>query len=96
MDSLEQEIIEKFQQLDSDAQARVRDFIQHTTIIHPKPPFDAEAWFAQMEEIRAQIAFNKTKPMPSAVDLVNEVREERDAEILHSLGFRDSAGDSAG
>jgi len=84
MTTLEREVIEKFRQLDHDAQQRVRKLIVHET---DPSEFDIEAWLAEAEA--AQITLHS----PSASDLVSEVREERDADILHSLGFRDSADD---
>lgn len=88
MSTLEHEVIEKFRQLDREAKLRVREVIiregeQENT------PFDAEAWLAEVEAVR----FTPRVPAPTASELVNEAREERDADILRGLGFGDTAGD---
>lgn len=39
-------------------------------------------------------AYNRGKPiMPSIADFINELREERDEQILRSIGFGDFSGD---
>jgi hypothetical protein len=90
MITLEQEIIEKFRQLTPESQERVLSSLQEETAIQQ---LSLTAWIAQAETIR--LAWNSTEYTPSANELVNEAREERDADILRGLGFRDSTGDSS-
>lgn len=95
MNTLEQEIIEKFRRLDPDARKRVREVIdQEADLEHQTVRFDFEAWWAAVEAARITLPPDASGRTPSASDLVNEVREERDADILRSLGFGDPAGDS--
>ncbi len=70
MSTLEREVIDKFRQLDRDAQRRVREMIDREI------DFDFDAWWARVEAVRIKAHGQ------SASDLVNEVREERDADIL--------------
>lgn len=93
MNTLEREVIEKFRQLDEDARKRVRALIERESDAQPAK-FDFDAWWAQVEAARITLRPDASGRIPTASDLVNEVREERDADILHSLGFRGSAGDS--
>jgi hypothetical protein len=92
MTSLEHEIIEKFQQLDKDAQQRVRALIDRELETTDKAAFDYDAWFAEVEAAQISLRPDASGRTPSASDLVNEVREERDADILRSIGLGDSAG----
>jgi hypothetical protein len=91
MDALEQEVIEKFHQLDKAAQQRVREVILRAT--EPPTPFDYAAWWAEVEALNITMRPDASGRIPSASELVNEVREERDADILRSIGFGDSAGE---
>ena len=96
MSTLEREVIEKFYQLDKDAQKRVRDIIAQEPVESAnRSTFDYDAWFAEVEALQIELRPDASGRVPSASDLVNEVREERDAEILRSIGFRNSAGDSS-
>lgn len=97
MSTLEREVIEKFHQLDKAAQKRVRELIERESEDETDSQtarFDFDAWWAQVESARITLSPDASGRIPTASDLVNEVREERDADILRSLGFRDSAGDS--
>ena len=97
MSELEHEIIEKFHQLDRDAQKRVRRLIdQEIEAVEQIDPssFDYDLWLAEIDAIRITLRPDASGRVPSASELVNEAREERDAEILRSIGRRDSAGDS--
>lgn len=91
MSTLEREIIDRFRRLSPDRQARVLSTLQdearaeHMTL---------DAWLAETETVRLNLRPDASGYVPSASDLVNEAREERDANILRSLGFRDSTGDS--
>ena len=91
MNALEQEIIEKFRLLDSDAQKRVRALIGRETETE-SAAFDYDAWWAEVEALNITLRPDADGHVPTASELVNEVREERDAEILRSIGFGDSAG----
>jgi hypothetical protein len=93
MSTLEREVIEKFRQLDEDARKRVRALIEREADAQTAG-FDFDAWWARVEAARITLRPDASGRTPTASDLVNEVREERDADILRSLGFRDSAGDS--
>ena len=73
MNALEQEIIEKFYQLDLSAQQRVRE-----RLAEERPaPFDYDQWWAEVEalreEIRARIGDTGTV---GALSLLDELREE--------------------
>ena len=97
MSILEREVIEKFRQLDEDARKRVRALIEREAESEPDAQttkFDFDAWWARVEAARITLRPDASGRTPTASDLVNEVREERDADILRSLGFRDSAGGS--
>jgi len=95
MSALEHEIIGKFRLLDKAAQQRVREVIvQETDEEAAKAPFDFEAWKADIEAVRIILRPNEHGHTPSASDLVREVREERDAELLSSIGLGDSTSDS--
>jgi hypothetical protein len=85
MSALEQEIIEKFRQLDDTSKRRVLDSLASDL----QDTFDYEGWWAEVAAARISTAGH----VPAASDLVNEVREERDANLLRSSGRRDSAGD---
>lgn len=58
--------------------------------------FDALQWLENIRQIRHQIDLERTgkPPMSPIADFINELREERDEEILRSLGFGDFSGDS--
>jgi len=95
MNALEQEIIDKFHQLDADARRRVRQAIQSDSMAITMKvgiaPFDFATWMAEVEANAIQL-HNANGDVISASDLLNEVREERDDDILRSAGFGDSAG----
>lgn len=73
MDTLEQEIISKFQQLTPDAKRRVLDTLTNTPSIH----FDYEVWWADVAELQADIQarLGKTGTV-GALSLLEELREE--------------------
>ncbi len=99
MSAFESEVIEKFRLLDREAQKRVRDLIEREIDDERQDntsSFDYDAWEAEVEAALITLSPDASGCMPSASDLVNEVREERDADVLRSIGFGDSAGDSAG
>lgn len=91
MSALEKEIIEKFRQLSYEKRMQMLSTLQeevaaqHLSLI---------AWLEETEAVRLVLPPDATGHVPSASELVNEVREERDADILRGLGFRDSTGNS--
>lgn len=90
MSALEQEIIDKFRQLAPEDRIRLLSTLHaeaHTVAT------SITAWLAEAEQVRITLHPDSTGHVPSASELVNEAREERDADLLHSLGFGDSAGD---
>jgi hypothetical protein len=89
----EREIIEKFRQLEPESRARVLAALQVEVV--EEQAFNLEEWLEEIEKVRLNLRPDSSGHLPSVSDMVNEVREERDADILRSLGFRDPAGDSA-
>jgi hypothetical protein len=93
MRALEHEIIERFRLLDREAKQRVQVLIAQE-IADDQPQgaadFDMDRWLAQMDAIRVASGEHTS----TASEMLNEIREERDADILRSIGFRDTAGDS--
>ncbi|MBC8098884.1 MAG: hypothetical protein H7Y11_05540 [Armatimonadetes bacterium] len=83
MSALEQAIIEKFQQLQPDAQLRVQALITQTMAAEPEPvappAFDFEAWVREIEAIREQIRISNGGVFPS-IDVVGMLREIRDGD----------------
>lgn len=77
MSALEREIIEKFHQLDPDAQKRVREIIDQQQADPAK--FDYEAWLRKVEAIRQNIKASHGGAMPP-VDVVGILRDLRDGE----------------
>jgi hypothetical protein len=77
MDALEQEVIEKFHQLDKAAQQRVREVILRAT--EPPAPFDYAAWFRRMEALRSEVQQRRGQEL-AAVDVVSILRDIRDSE----------------
>ncbi|RRR68781.1 MAG: hypothetical protein EI684_17025 [Candidatus Viridilinea halotolerans] len=60
MHGAEREVIEKFQQLDSDAQQRVRELIgpaTPVTIPADAVEFDCAAWFSAVDSLRQEIHY---------------------------------------
>jgi hypothetical protein len=87
MITLEQEIIEKFRQLTPESRERVLSSLQEEVA---SKQVSLVEWLAQADAVRITLRSDV-----SASELVNEAREERDADILRSLGFGDSIGDSS-
>lgn len=52
------------------------------------------AWLAEAEAVRLTLRPDASGHTPTASDLVNETREESDADILRSIGLRNPSGDS--
>ncbi len=76
MNALEQEIINKFNQLDEDAQQRVRAHISKTPQ-SGSSTFDYETWASDVEAIRRRMGANAET---QAVDVVGILRGIRDGE----------------
>lgn len=93
MNALEQEIIDKFRQLAPEDRVRLLSALQAEA---QSETMSISAWLAQADAVRIILRPDSTGRVPSASDLVNESREERDADILRSLGFGNSAGDRSG
>ncbi|NCC36688.1 MAG: hypothetical protein EOM24_32450 [Chloroflexia bacterium] len=82
MDTLEREVIEKFHQLDQDAQQRVRELIGQPT--HRTEPvgggtFDYRAWFSDVESLRQEIRAGRGATF-GTIDVVGLLRDLRDGE----------------
>ena len=90
MNALEREIVEKFHQLPPDSQARVLASLLGKP---PREAFDVDAWLAELDAVQFTLQPDAEGRVPTAAESVNEVREERVDDIIHSLGFGDSAGD---
>jgi hypothetical protein len=73
MQTLEREIIAKFQQLQPDARVRVLEML----LAHAHPEFNYDAWWGEVErlqsDIRARIGETETI---DALGLLDELREE--------------------
>ena len=89
MSALEEEIIEKFRQLAPESRARLLSTLQAEAAV---AQISVKSWLAEAEKVRSALRPDANEHTPTASELVNEAREERDADILHSLGLRDSAG----
>jgi hypothetical protein len=74
MITLEQEIIEKFRQLTPESRERVLSSLQEEVA---SKQLSLAEWLAQADAVRITLRSDI-----SASELVNEVREERDADIL--------------
>ncbi|MCB9456302.1 MAG: hypothetical protein H6671_09990 [Anaerolineaceae bacterium] len=79
MSALEQEVIAKFYQLDSDAQQRVRDLISRETNQANASEFDYDAWFQVVEKLRKEIRASHGDNLPP-MDVVSIPRDIRDGE----------------
>lgn len=55
MSALEREVIDKFRQLQPDAQRRVLAFIERETAAGEPAAFDYEGWFREVELLRRQV-----------------------------------------
>jgi hypothetical protein len=90
MNTLEKEILEKFRQLAPESRVRMLSTLQDELTSRQ---VSLKAWLAEAEQVRISLSPDASGHIPSASELVNEAREERDADILRSIGFGDSAGD---
>lgn len=82
MSTLEREIIEKFHQLDKDAQKRVRALIDaeiHAAEAGSDVRFDYNGWLQVVETLRGEMRSHHGGVLP-AVDVVGLLRDIRDGE----------------
>lgn len=81
MNELEREIIEKFHQLDKDAQQRIRVLIDQEAESEQGrvESFDYAAWLQDIEGLREQIRASHAGKFPS-IDAIGLLREIRDGE----------------
>lgn len=82
MSTLEREVIEKFHQLDKDAQKRVRELIVQETDSEEQAAasaFDYDGWFRDVESLRQEIRESHGDKLP-AMDVVGILRDIRDGE----------------
>ncbi len=78
MNILEQEIIEKFRQLDQEARQRVRALIVEQEA--DAAVFDFDTWATEVETIRQQIRARHGDQFPeiSIVDILRDIRDGED------------------
>lgn len=83
MNTLEREVIEKFHQLDSDAQKRVRELIVNETESADQTgtslTFNYETWFREIEALQQDIRSHHGNSLPPT-DVVGILRDIRDGE----------------
>ncbi|MAS32765.1 MAG: hypothetical protein CL610_02085 [Anaerolineaceae bacterium] len=83
MSALENELITLFRKMDSKQQLQLVENIRKD-LEHPS--LSLGAWLQNAEVLRARLeAKYGANHFPSAVDILNQVREERDDDILNSL-----------
>lgn len=92
MSALEEEIIKKFRQLAPEKRAAMLSTLQEEV---SSQQVSLSAWLAEAETIRFTLRPDANGHAPTASEMVNEAREERDADIIRSLGLGDSTGDSS-
>jgi len=82
MSALEREVVEKFHQLDKDAQKRVRDLIAQESPSAEQvdtPDFDYDAWLRDVETLREAMRANHGEKLPP-MDVVGLLQDIRDGE----------------
>lgn len=82
MATLEQEVLEKYRQLDPKAKQRVRRVINHeieSDSVAAGSGFDFDKWYADLEEIHEKIRQDHGGVFPK-IDTVQLLREVRDEE----------------
>jgi hypothetical protein len=84
MSAIEKEIIEKFQQLAPENRVRLLSTLQAEVA---SSQISVETWLAEAEKVRVTLRPDADGHVPTASELVNEAREERDADILFGMGF---------
>ena len=91
MSALEDEIIEKFRQLSPENRVRMLSTLQAEI---SSQQMSLSEWLVEAEAVRLTLRPDASGHVPSVSDLVNEAREERDVDIIRSIGLRDSSGNS--
>jgi hypothetical protein len=82
MSALEQELIARIRKLDAEKQRQVLNFVQKIEA----PETSLGAWLKDIDSLREElIAKYGTMHFPGVAELLNEIREERDNDILNSL-----------
>lgn len=79
--SIEQEILDKFRQLDKASQQRVQALIDAEMVqAESAHTFDYEAWFQKMEAVRDEIkgAHAGVFPPIAVVDMLRDIRDGED------------------
>lgn len=80
MSTLEQEVIEKFQQLDKEAQQHVRALInQESNSPQVDATFDYDNWFRDVERLRQEIRASQSDIL-SSTDIVTLLRDIREGD----------------
>jgi len=75
MSILEQEIIEKFQLLDKEAQQRVLSQLNDST----QDDFDFQGWLARVNELQAEVYATQGKDTSiDVVGILRDIREDED------------------
>ncbi|MBZ0299425.1 MAG: hypothetical protein K8J31_06795 [Anaerolineae bacterium] len=77
MNTLEQEIIEKFRSLDESSKRRVRLQIEHETGKAAITPMSVEEWLEWARGFGNYVQEKYGRLSASSADLLNEAREER-------------------
>jgi len=82
MSTLEQEIIEKFHQLQPAAKRRVRAVIDREVIADSEtvsaPEFDYSAWFRNVEALREEIRSSRGEAPIDVIGLLRDIRDGED------------------
>lgn len=80
MSALEQEIMDRFYQLEADAKQRIFKLIQEEVITETKasePDFDYEAWWADVRALQASIRSHLGEgEVVGALSMLDDLREE--------------------
>lgn len=79
MSALEKEIIEKFRQLAPENRLRMLSALQQEV---SSQQTSLAAWLDAARNVRITLRPNADGHVPTASELVNEAREERDADLL--------------
>lgn len=92
MSALEQEIIEKFRQLAPENRLRMLSALQQEVT---SGQMSLAAWLDAARATRVTLRPDAEGHIPSASELMNEAREERDADLLQRAGLRRTSGDGS-
>lgn len=91
MSALEQEIIDRFRLLSEESRIELLYVLQQEVETHQ---LTLSEWLADVNRVSISLKTSADATEYQSSDLLNEVREERDAEILHSIGFGNTTSDS--